>query len=67
MQLILLVAGGYTFVADKIAKSSMTLTMNINVLGFNDLISQIIIVYMILGVGIGIIGSSLSMRKYLDV
>jgi len=64
---ILLVAGGYTFVADKIAKSSVTLTMNINMLGFNDLISQIIIVYMILGVGIGIVGSSLSMRKYLDV
>ena len=36
-------------------------------LQFKDLFSSILIVYIILGVGIGIIGSRVSMRKYLDV
>ena len=64
---ILLVAGGYTLIADKIAASSMSTTMNLHILGFSGLVNQIVLVYIILGVGIGIIGSSLSMRKYLDV
>ena len=28
---------------------------------------EIVLVYLVLGVGIGIIGSSISMKKYLDV
>jgi len=31
------------------------------------MIAQIAVVYVLLGVGIGIVGSSISMRKYLDV
>jgi len=64
---ILLVAGGYTLIANKIAASGMSTTMNIHILAFSGLINQIILVYILLGVGIGIIGSSMSMRKYLDV
>ena len=34
---------------------------------FKELFTSILIVYIILGVGIGIIGSRVSMKKYLDV
>ena len=45
----------------------MYLKLSLNLLSFSDMFSQIVLVYMILGVGIGILGSSISMRKYLDV
>lgn len=42
-------------------------SMNISLLSFAQMFNLIVGVYLILGVGIGIIGSSISMRKYLDV
>ena len=65
---ILLISGGYTYLTNKMAMSeTLNTALPFNILGFNDLANQIVIVYILLGVGIGIIGSSISMRKYLDV
>ena len=57
----------YNWGTIKMAKSETIQKIGVNMLQFKDLFSSILIVYIILGVGIGIIGSRISMRKYLDV
>lgn len=57
----------YNWGTIKMAQSETIQKIGINMLQFKDLFSSILIVYIILGVGIGIIGSRISMRKYLDV
>ena len=57
----------YNLVTAKILASSVTTVMNITLLNFSDIVNLVIIVYLILGIGIGTIGSSISMRKYLEV
>ena len=64
---ILVVGIIYSVVSQKIIASQVFVKMNISLLGFSELFNLIILVYMLLGVGIGIIGSSVSMRKYLKV
>ena len=64
---ILIVGGGYNYIATQLVQSETWQRLSINLLSFSDLFGQIILVYMFLGVGIGIIGSSISMKKYLDV
>ena len=62
---VLLVSGLYNLVANKITMAEFDL--GVTVLGLGDILTQIIVVYALLGMGIGIVGSSISMRKYLDV
>ena len=62
-----LVGALYNWCAIKLAQSETIQTIGINMLQFKDLFSSILIVYIILGVGIGILGSRISMKKYLDV
>ena len=64
---ILIVGGGYNYIATQFAQSETWQKLSINLLSFGDMFGQIVLVYMLLGVGIGIIGSSISMKKYLDV
>lgn len=64
---ILIVGGGYNYIATHLANSETWQKLSLNLLSFGDMFGQIVLVYMILGVGIGIVGSSISMRKYLDV
>lgn len=64
---ILVVGGGYNYIATRLASSDTWNRLSINLLSFSDMFGQIVLVYMVLGVGIGILGSSISMRKYLDV
>ena len=64
---ILVVGIIYNVLSQKIVASQVFTNMNISLLGFSDIFNLIVIVYMILGMGIGIIGSSVSMRKYLKV
>ena len=64
---ILIVGGGYNYIATHLANSETWQKLSLDLLSFGDMIGQIVLVYMILGVGIGIVGSSISMRKYLDV
>jgi len=39
----------------------------LNLLTFSDMFNLLIIVYLVLGIGIGTIGSAISMKKYLEV
>ena len=64
---ILIVGGGYNYIVTKLLESETWQSLSIDLLSFGDMFGQIVLVYMLLGVGIGIIGSSISMRKYLDV
>ena len=64
---ILIVGGGYNYIATQLMNSETWQRLSINLLSFGDMFMQIVLVYMLLGVGIGIMGSSISMKKYLDV
>ena len=57
----------YNTIADKIMQSELSTMININLLGFRDMFQQVFIVYLMLGIGVGVIGSVFSMKKYLDV
>jgi len=62
-----IVGAAYNWSAIKVAQSETIQLIGLNLLPFKELFSSILIVYIILGAGIGIIGSSISMKKYLDV
>lgn len=64
---ILLLGLGYNAVIQKVATSSITNTISLSLLTFSDIFALVIAVYLILGIGIGTIGSIISMRKYLEV
>lgn len=64
---IVIIGVAYNAIAQKIVSSEVMATMGINLLGFSDMFTLIAIVYVILGVGIGVLGSAISMRKYLKV
>ena len=57
----------YNSLTDKILGSSFNSIINASLLLFSDMFGLILIVYAVLGIGIGIIGSSISMKKYLNV
>ena len=57
----------YTIIADKMSGTSFLELAKWKLLEFKDMFNLILTVYMGLGVGIGVVGSSISMRKYLDV
>ena len=64
---ILIIGGAYNIIADNIVNSVFMRTINMTLVPFSEVFSSIIFVYMLLGIGIGVIGSSISMRKYLKV
>lgn len=64
---IAVIGGIYNLIVSKLIASSTMQTIGVSILSFNNLFAQIVSVYMILGIGIGILGSSISMRKYLEV
>ena len=49
------------------AESDFIRVMGMNLVGLNEMLTSIILVYLILGIGIGTVGSVVSMRKYLKV
>lgn len=64
---IIIVGGAYSILAEQAVNSSFMVKIGLNLLSFKDMISSIIVVYMLLGIGIGALGSVISMRKYLKV
>lgn len=64
---ILLVGGGYKVIATQLLSSSVVQNLGITLVSFADMFNLLIIVYLALGIGIGVLGSALSMRKYLEV
>lgn len=57
----------YNSVVTKLLTSPVIQRINIALYGFTDIAIKLLVVYLILGIGIGIIGSAISMRKYLKV
>lgn len=65
---ILIVGSIYNIIIEKIIQTSFTQILGgVTLLNFSDVFNSIVIVYTILGIGIGVLGSRLSMKKYLDV
>ena len=64
---IVIVGGAYSILAEQAVNSTFMTKIGLSLLGFTDMISSIIVVYMLLGIGIGALGSVISMRKYLKV
>lgn len=57
----------YNFVAGQVTSTEITEKIQISLLQFSDVFNTLIITYLLLGTGIGAIGSAISMRKYLEV
>lgn len=64
---IIIVGGAYTFIADKLVNVEFMQLINMSLISFGEMFNSIILVYMLLGIGIGVLGSLISMRKYLKV
>lgn len=64
---MLIIYFGYTMVVQKIMLALSHIKISVALLTFKELYKLILIVYMTLGIGIGVLGSSISMKKYLEV
>lgn len=62
-----ILGGCYNIIATKIEQALITVRVTTPLLTLQDLFIPLLIVYLILGLGIGAIGSAISMRKYLKV
>lgn len=64
---IVLLGLAYNGIMSAFAGSETLRLIGVNIVSFADMFNLIVTVYLILGIGIGVIGSSISMRKYLEV
>ena len=64
---LLIIGVLYDVVIQNIEDSKVLQQMEITLLKFTDLAKPVAGVYALLGIGVGIIGSSVSMKKYLEV
>ena len=64
---ILIIGGSYKVISTKLLESAIIQNLGITLVSFADMFTMLIIVYLLLGIGIGVVGSAISMRKYLEV
>ena len=64
---VILIGGAYTYIANQMSSSDFMTTIGWKMLSFKEMFNLILLVYLAIGAGIGTIGSSISMRKYLEV
>ena len=64
---IVIVGGAYNLISQKLVDVTFMKLIGMSLVSFGDMLSSIIVVYMLLGIGIGVLGSVMSMRKYLKV
>ena len=64
---VVLIGGAYTYIANQMSNSDFMTTLGWRMLSFKEMFNLILLVYLAIGAGIGTIGSSISMRKYLEV
>ncbi len=57
----------YNWISVKLMASVLIQKLGIILVNFTDMFSLLVIVYAILGIGMGVIGSMISMKKYLEV
>ena len=62
-----IIAGLYLLIEQNVGFVTFLSKLGLSLLEFSDMFNLILTVYLILGIGIGVLGSSLSMRKYLKV
>ena len=65
--ILAIIAGIYMGICQNAGFVSFLAKLGLQLLEFSEMFNLILIIYLILGVGIGVLGSSLSMRKYLKV
>ncbi len=64
---ILMVGLSYSIIIEKMGNSGVLKQMSITLMSFSQIANTIAIVFLALGIGIGVIGSMVSMKKYLEV
>lgn len=65
---ILVVGVSYTYITNNILTTSLSdLNISYTLLTFADMFPLVLTVYILIGIGIGVLGSVISMRKYLEV
>lgn len=64
---ILMIGGVYNLVTQWIEQANILQPIGVTLLQFSEIAKLIAIVYLILGIGVGVMGSSISMKKYLEV
>lgn len=57
----------YNLIISKLGNSAVLAKIGMSLLSFADISTLLVIVYLVLGIGIGALGSTISMRKYLKV
>ena len=57
----------YNWVATQLMSSVLITRLGVILVNFTDMFSLLVVVYAILGIGMGVIGSMISMKKYLEV
>ena len=62
-----IITGIYLLISQNIGFVEFLAKLGLTLLDFSEMFNLILIVYLVLGVGIGVLGSSFSMRKYLKV
>lgn len=64
---LVIIGGAYNLIAQKLVASNFMQVINMSLVSFSDMFVLIVSIYLLLGIGIGALGSSISMRKYLKV
>jgi len=64
---LLVIGAGYNWAITKLAASVLIQKLGIIFVEFSDMFMLLVGVYAILGIGMGVIGSMISMKKYLEV
>lgn len=57
----------YNLIISKLGNSAVLAKIGMSLLSFADISTLLVIVYLVLGIGIGALGSTISMRKYIKV
>ena len=64
---LVIVSGLYMLLANNVSFVTFLANLGLKLLAFNEMFNFIVIIYLVLGMGIGVIGSTKSMKKYLKV
>ena len=62
-----IISGLYMLMSNSVKVVGFLSAIGLKLLEFNEMFNFILIVYLILGIGIGVLGSAMSMKKYLKV
>ena len=64
---VAIIGGAYTYISAKLVDNTLMTMINWKLIEFREMFNLILTVYLGLGIGIGVIGSSISIKKYLEV